>query len=67
MLNDDRSRRFWLRLVPGVYLLVDRRYGLGFIYKLLSLGVTGLGVKQRDHRRTTRRDVWLQRFPGLRE
>ena len=51
--------------MPGVYLLVDGRQGFGFIDELLGLGVTGFGGEQRDHCGPTRRDVWLQRFPGL--
>ena len=65
MLDYYRRRWFWLRFVPGVYLLVNGRECFGFVDKLLGLGVTGFGGEQRHHCGTTRRDVWLQRFPGL--
>ena len=65
--NNGRLRHWWLRIVPGVHLLVDGRQGFSFIDKLLSFGVTGFGGEQRDYCRASRRDVRLQCFPGLRE
>ena len=62
MLDDHRPRRFWLRSVKGVHLLVDGRERLGFVNKPLYLGVAGLGGKQSQRRQA---DVRLQRFPGL--
>ena len=65
MLDDDWIGSFRLRIVPSVHLLADRRQGLVLIDELLGLGVTGFGGEQRDYCGTTRRDVRLQRFPGL--
>ena len=45
MFDDHWCRRFWLRLVPSVYLLVDRRQGFVLIDELLRLSVTGLGAE----------------------
>lgn len=45
MLNNNWCGRFWLRLVPSVYLLVDRRQGFVLIDELLRLSVTGLGAE----------------------
>ena len=44
VLDDDRLRWFWLRFMPGVYLLVDRRDGLVLIDELPGLLVAWLGV-----------------------
>ena len=65
MLDDDWIGSFRLRVVPGVHLLVNGRQGFVLIDELLGLGVTRFGGEQRDYCGATRRDVWLQRFPGL--
>jgi hypothetical protein len=65
MLDDDWRRWFWLRFVPGVHLLVNGRERFSFVDELLSLSVTRFRGEQRDYCGTTRRDVRLQRFPGL--
>ena len=44
VLDDDRLRWFWLRFMPGVYLLVDRRDGLVLIDELPCLLVAWFGV-----------------------
>jgi len=45
MLNNNRCGRFWLRFVPSVYLLVDRRQRFVLIDELLCLSVTRLGAE----------------------
>jgi len=45
VLNNNWRRWFWLRLMPSVYLLVDRRQGLVLIDELLRLSVARLGAK----------------------
>jgi hypothetical protein len=45
VLHDDWIGCFWLRFMPSVYLLVDRRNGLVLIDKLLRLGVAWFGVE----------------------
>ena len=65
VLDDDWRRWFWLCFVPLLDRFVDRRQGFVLIDELLGLGVTGFGGEQRDYCGATRRDVWLQRFPGL--
>ena len=67
VFDDIRGLRFWLRVVPGVHLLVDRRQGLVFVDELSCLGVTRSGGEQCDHCGAGSGDVRLQRFPGFRE
>ena len=45
MLNNNRCGRFWLRFVPSVYLLVNRRQSFVLIDELLRLSVTRLGAE----------------------
>jgi hypothetical protein len=45
VLDDDRLRWFWLRFMPGVYLLVDRRDGFVLIDKPPRLLVAWFGVE----------------------
>ena len=44
VLDDNWRRCFWLRFMPGVYLLVDRRNGLVLIDKPPRLLVAWFGV-----------------------
>ena len=62
VLDDDWRRWFWLRCVPGVYLLIDGRERLGFVDECFGLGVSWPGGEQGHHREA---NVRLQRFPGL--
>jgi len=48
--------------MPGIYLLVDRRYGFGFVDELTHFRVVWLSGKQRQYRL-----AGSQSFPGLSE
>ena len=66
VLDDYWIGSFRLRFVPSVFGRIERRQGFGFVDERLGLGVTLLGGEQGHHwRAAARRDVWLQRFPGL--
>ena len=66
VLDDYWIRSFRLRRVPGVHLLIDGRQSFGFVDECLGLSVAGLGGEQGHHwRAASRRDIRLQRFPGL--
>ena len=45
VLDDDRIGCFWLRFMPSVYLLVDRRNGFVLIDKPPRLLVAWFGVE----------------------
>ena len=59
VLDDDWIGSCRLRCVPGVYLLIDRRQGIGFVDELLSFSVTWLGGEQGQRGQA---DVRLQRL-----
>ena len=66
VLDDHWIGSFRLCSVPGVLGCIEGCKRFRLIDERLGLGVAGLGGEQGHHwRAAARRDVWLQRFPGL--